>query len=116
MQDHVTRVVLFILSLQADVCRPFLIISPSSALPLWEAEFSHLASSVNVVLYSGNKDMRRSIRTMEFYEEGGCIMFEVLLAPPEAVVEVIFQEINLCLLHSNNLWILCCLPYSFYLF
>lgn len=84
------RVVLFILSLQADVCRPFLIISTSSVLPLWEAEFSRLASSVNVVVYSGNKDIRRSIRTMEFYEEGGCIMFEVLLAPPEVVVEVIY--------------------------
>ncbi|KAJ9698071.1 hypothetical protein PVL29_007263 [Vitis rotundifolia] len=85
--DRVMRVVLFILSLQADVCRPFLIISTSSVLPLWEAEFSRLASSVNVVVYSGNKDIRRSIRTMEFYEEGGCIMFEVLLAPPEVVVE-----------------------------
>ena len=95
------RVVLFILSLQADVCRPFLIISTSNVLPLWEAEFSRLASSMNVVVYSGNKDIRRSIRTMEFYEEGGCIMFDVLLVPPEAVVEVIYiQEISLCLQQS----------------
>ncbi|KAK9280486.1 hypothetical protein L1049_014178 [Liquidambar formosana] len=86
-QERIMKVILFILSLQSNVCYPFLIISASSAISSWEAEFSRLAASVNVIVYNGNRDMRRSIRTLEFYSEGGCIMFQVLLSPPEAIVE-----------------------------
>uniref|UniRef100_A0A5B7AM86 Putative helicase protein MOM1 isoform X1 n=1 Tax=Davidia involucrata TaxID=16924 RepID=A0A5B7AM86_DAVIN len=86
-QDRVMKVILFILSLLPDVCQPFLIISTSNALSLWEAGFLHLAPSIEVVVYSGNKDTRRSIRMLEFYEEGGCIMFQVLLSSQDAVVE-----------------------------
>ncbi|KAL7198220.1 hypothetical protein ACSBR2_020685 [Camellia fascicularis] len=86
-QERVIEVILFILSLVSDVSQPFLIITNSCALSLWEAEFSRLSSSTNVVVYSGNKDSRRIIRTFEFYEEGGCIMFQVLLSTVEAVVE-----------------------------
>ncbi|KAI7990761.1 Helicase protein MOM1 [Camellia lanceoleosa] len=86
-QERVIEVILFILSLVSDVTQPFLIITNSCALSLWEAEFSRLSSSTNVVVYSGNKDSRRIIRTFEFYEEGGCIMFQVLLSTVEAIVE-----------------------------
>ncbi|CAK9165204.1 unnamed protein product [Ilex paraguariensis] len=85
-QDRVMKVILFIQSLP-NVYQPFLIIATSNALPSWEAEFLRLAPSVDVVIYSGNRDTRRSIRTLEFYEEGGNTMFQVLLSPPEAVVE-----------------------------
>ncbi|KAA8550372.1 hypothetical protein F0562_002056 [Nyssa sinensis] len=81
------KVILFILSLLPDVSQPFLIISTSNALSLWETGFSCLAPSIEVVVYSGNKDIRRSIRTLEFYGEGGCIIFQVLLSSPDAVVE-----------------------------
>ncbi|KAF8397710.1 hypothetical protein HHK36_016632 [Tetracentron sinense] len=87
LQERVRKVVLFILSLQSDVRRPFLIVSASSALSIWEAEFLRLAPSVNVVVYNGTRDVRKNIRTLEFYEEGGCIMFEVLLSPLDAIVE-----------------------------
>lgn len=81
------KVISFILSLQSDLCCPFLIVSASSALSLWEAEFLRLAPSIDVVVYSGNRDTRRSIRRLELFDEGR-IMFHVLLSPPEAIVEV----------------------------
>ncbi|OVA18048.1 SNF2-related [Macleaya cordata] len=86
-QERVIKVILFILALQSIVCRPFLIISTSSALSAWEAEFLRLAPSVNVVVYGGSRDVRKNIRMLEFYEEGGCTMFQVLLSPPDALVE-----------------------------
>ncbi|XP_028070607.1 helicase protein MOM1-like isoform X2 [Camellia sinensis] len=86
-QERVTEVVLFILSLLSDVSQPFLIISNSSVLSLWEAEFSRLAPSTDVVVYGGSKDSRRIIRTLEFSEDGGCTMFQVLLCPINALVE-----------------------------
>lgn len=87
------KVVLFILSFQGDLKQPFLIITPSSALSLWEAEFSHWASCENIVVYQGNSDIRATIRTLEFYNEGGCIMFQVLLSPLEVVIEVLFHNL-----------------------
>lgn len=82
------KVILFILSLQRYARLPFLLVSTPSALPVWENELSHLAPSVNVVVYSGKKDVRKCIRTLEFYEEHGRVMFEVLVSSPEDVVEV----------------------------
>ncbi|XP_019052887.1 PREDICTED: uncharacterized protein LOC104595051 isoform X5 [Nelumbo nucifera] len=86
-QERVIRVVLFILSLQPDVCRPFLIISSSTVLSVWEAQFLHVAPSVNVIVYDGSKDVRKTLRSLKFYKEGGCIMFHVLLSPPDAIIE-----------------------------
>lgn len=83
------KVILFIISLHSDVCRPFLIISNSTNVPIWEAELLRLAPFVNSVVYSGNKDVRKSIRELEFYDyESGHSMFQVLVSPPEAIVEV----------------------------
>ncbi|XP_058094527.1 uncharacterized protein LOC131240366 [Magnolia sinica] len=86
-QERIMKVILFIISIQSYICRPFLIISTSSSIPAWEDELLHLAPSFNFVVYSGNKDVRKCIRSLEFYENGGCVMFQVLLSHPDAVVE-----------------------------
>ncbi|RWR81523.1 helicase protein MOM1-like protein isoform X1 [Cinnamomum micranthum f. kanehirae] len=86
-QERIMKVILFIISLQSDAYRPFLIISISTSVPTWEAELLRLAPSVNSVVYSGNTDVRKSIRELEFYEESGHPIFQVLVSPPEAIVE-----------------------------
>lgn len=88
LQERIVKVILFILSLLSDVSRPFLIISTSTLLLSWEDEFSRLAPSTDVVVYNGSKEIRTSVRTLEFYEEGGCIMFQALITSPEIVIEV----------------------------
>lgn len=86
-QDRIMKIVLFIVSLQPQNCQPFLIIANSTALSLWEAEFLRLAPLVNVVVYCGNKDVRGIIRRLEFFGDGGCVMFQVLLSSSEDIVE-----------------------------
>ncbi|KAL3531943.1 hypothetical protein ACH5RR_005464 [Cinchona calisaya] len=86
-QERVVRVVLFLFSLLKESSGPFLIITTSASLSMWEAEFQRWAANVNVVLYKGSGDIRVIIRTLEFYNEGGNIMFQVLLSPSIAVVE-----------------------------
>nr|XP_029117149.1 uncharacterized protein LOC105033425 isoform X2 [Elaeis guineensis] len=86
-QERVVKSILFIIALLSHACRPFLIISTITSLSLWEAKFHRLAPSINVVVYNGSKAVRKMIRTLEFYEEGGCIMFQVLLSHPDAIVE-----------------------------
>lgn len=88
LQERIAKVVAFILSLQSDFHRPFLIISTPPTLCCWDNEFFHLAPSIDVVVYSGNKDLRRSIRTIEFDGVGGYMMFQVLVTSPEAIIEV----------------------------
>jgi hypothetical protein len=100
LQERITKVIALILSLQPDVHRPFLVISTSAALSAWDQEFLHLAPSLNVVVYSGNKDIRKSIRGLEFYQEGGHqegggLLFQVLITSPEVVMMV-----YLCSLHG----------------
>ncbi|KAK6163344.1 hypothetical protein DH2020_000208 [Rehmannia glutinosa] len=85
-QDRTMTLVFFIQSLN-EICHPFLIVAASDSLSQWEAEFARLAPSVDVVVYSGNIDNRKGIRASEFYEEGGCVMLQVLLSSPEAVFE-----------------------------
>lgn len=81
------KVIHFISSLVTNVHRPFLIITPRASLSSWEAEFVHLASSINVVVYGGSANARNIIRSLEFYE-GDQVMFQVLLSRPEAIAEV----------------------------
>ncbi|XP_020538244.1 protein CHROMATIN REMODELING 4 isoform X2 [Jatropha curcas] len=73
-QERILKVILFILYLQHIVRRPLLIISSANALSVWEAEFLRVASSVNFIVYEGNKDVRNSIRSLEFYNEGSGIV------------------------------------------
>ncbi|XP_017701402.2 uncharacterized protein LOC103719900 isoform X2 [Phoenix dactylifera] len=86
-QERVVKSILFIIALLSHSCRPFLIISTITSLSLWETKFNRVAPSINVVVYNGSKPVRKMIRTLEFYEEGGCIMFQVLLSHPDAIVE-----------------------------
>ncbi|KAL5998653.1 hypothetical protein ACLOJK_009597 [Asimina triloba] len=106
--ERMLEVILFILSLQPYAWRPFLIISSSATLCLWEAELIRLAPSINVVVYGGDRDARKCIRETEFYEDGGCVMIEVLLVSPDVVAEdhevlellgweaIIIDECELC--------------------
>lgn len=87
-QERILKAVLFILSFQGDLKQPFLIITPSNVLSLWEAEFSHWASGENIVVYKGNSAIRATIKALEFYNEAGCVMFQVLLSPVEVVIQV----------------------------
>ncbi|XVF20260.1 hypothetical protein REPUB_Repub11eG0182400 [Reevesia pubescens] len=84
-QERIPNVVSSILSFPSDISRPFLIISTSTSQYSWDEEFLHLAPSSDVVVYSGSKEIRNSIRNLEFYEEGGCIMFQVLITSPEVI-------------------------------
>ncbi|KAG0498767.1 hypothetical protein HPP92_003458 [Vanilla planifolia] len=65
-QERFTRSVLFALSLQSHSYGPFLIITTTSSLPLWLAEFAHLAPSLNVVMYQGDKHVRRLLQNLNF--------------------------------------------------
>lgn len=87
LQDRLVNVILFISSL-SEYHQPFLVLTTSNALSQWEAEFMRLASSIDIVVYNGNRDTRRSIRTLEFYDEGGGIMLQLLLSTLEIVIEV----------------------------
>lgn len=81
------KVISLVQSFQSDTCGPFLIISTSAALRSWDAEFLQLATCLNVVVYSGDKSLRKSIRKLEFYV-GSCIAFDVLITTLEVVLEV----------------------------
>nr|XP_029123602.1 helicase protein MOM1 isoform X3 [Elaeis guineensis] len=86
-QERVVKSILFIIASLSHASRPFLVISTITSLSLWETKFNRLAPSINVIVYNGSKDVRKIIRTLEFYEEGGCIMFQVLLSHPDAIIE-----------------------------
>ncbi|GMI81866.1 hypothetical protein HRI_001855900 [Hibiscus trionum] len=86
-QERISNVVSSILAFSSDISRPFLIISSSASQYSWDEEFLHLAPSVDVVVYSGSKEIRNSIRNLEFYDEGSCIMFQVLITSPEVISE-----------------------------
>ncbi|GER28757.1 chromodomain-helicase-DNA-binding protein [Striga asiatica] len=85
-QDLITTVLFFLQSM-GEIFRPFLFVTASSSLSQWEDEFARLVPSVDVVVYSGNKDTRKGIRAAEFYDEGGFLMLQVLLSSVEAVFE-----------------------------
>ncbi|KAL6622402.1 hypothetical protein ACP70R_032281 [Stipagrostis hirtigluma subsp. patula] len=85
-QERVIKTILFVMSIVPDICRPLLIVSTSASLSLWEAKFNRLAASINVVVYNGDKDVRKSIQGLEFYENGS-MMLQVLLSHPDAILE-----------------------------
>ncbi|CAL0332295.1 unnamed protein product [Lupinus luteus] len=89
IDDHerILKVVAFIATLQSDIYRPFLIISTAASLHSWEDEFHQLDPSIDVAIYNGNKEMRNSIRRSELYDEGGCILFQVLIVVPHILIE-----------------------------
>ncbi|KAJ8751378.1 hypothetical protein K2173_016575 [Erythroxylum novogranatense] len=84
--ERVLRVILFLTSLSYHVSKPILIITTSDMLNLWDQEFFHIASS-DVVVYCGNKDLRKGIRTLEFNEEGNCALFQYLITSMDIFIE-----------------------------
>lgn len=87
---------LYVLSL-SDTCWPFLIVTTSSLLPLWEAGFLRAVPSVDTVVYNGSIHNRQCIRMLEFYDDDGRMMLQVLLSSVEIVVEVHYKAQLLCL-------------------
>ncbi|KAJ4822288.1 hypothetical protein Tsubulata_006393 [Turnera subulata] len=90
-QERKMKAISFILSLSSNVSSPFLIISSTSSLHSWDDELFRLAPSVYTVVYHGNRGVRESIRALEFAEESGGVMFQVLVTSPEIVI----QDLNL---------------------
>ena len=82
------KIIAFILTLQPDVLRPFLVITTSTALGLWDSELLRFAPSFNAVVYKGNKNVRKNIRDLEFYQ-GSYPMFQALICSLEVMMEVI---------------------------
>ncbi|KAK8915883.1 Helicase protein MOM1 [Platanthera zijinensis] len=85
--ERITRAIMFVLSLQSHACQPSLIITTPGSLQLWQADFRRLAPSMNVIIYQGDKHVRKLIQNVEFYDKSGRLMFQVLLADPKAIVE-----------------------------
>ncbi|KAK8988434.1 hypothetical protein V6N11_029824 [Hibiscus sabdariffa] len=85
--ERISNVISSILAFSSEISSPFLIICSSASQYSWDEEFLHLAPSVDVVVYSGSKEIRNSIRNLEFYDEGSCIMFQVLITSPEVISE-----------------------------
>lgn len=86
-KERVTKTVLFTMSVWPEVCKPFLIVTPPPSLSLWEDQFNNLAPFINVVVYGGGKDKLKSIQDLEFYDNRGCTMLQVLLSHPDAILE-----------------------------
>ncbi|KAE9585765.1 putative DNA helicase chromatin remodeling SNF2 family [Lupinus albus] len=89
IDDHerILKVVAFIATLQSDIYRPFLIISTAACLHSWANEFDQVDPSIDVAIYNGDKEMRNSIQRFELYDEGGCILFQVLIVVPHILIE-----------------------------
>ncbi|KAF0929200.1 hypothetical protein E2562_016436, partial [Oryza meyeriana var. granulata] len=86
-KEYVIKAILFMLTVLPDVCQPFLIVTTPASLSAWEVQFNHLAPFINVVVYDGQKDILKLIQDLEFYENRNCMMLQVLLSHPDAILE-----------------------------
>uniref|UniRef100_A0A0D9VB84 PHD-type domain-containing protein n=1 Tax=Leersia perrieri TaxID=77586 RepID=A0A0D9VB84_9ORYZ len=86
-KEYVIKTILFMLAILPDVCQPFLIVTTPASLSAWEVQFNHLAPFINVVVYDGQKDTLKLIQDLEFYENRSCMMLQVLLSHPDAILE-----------------------------
>ncbi|KAK8521915.1 hypothetical protein V6N12_066487 [Hibiscus sabdariffa] len=59
LQERILNVISSILAFSSEISRPFLIISSSASQYSWDEEFLHLASSVDVVVCNGSKEIRK---------------------------------------------------------
>lgn len=86
-QERIAIMIAFTLSLIKDfhINRPILIITSTAGIYCWESEFLRWASSVNMVAYCGNRESRDIIRKLEFSEESGCVLVQIVLSTSEAV-------------------------------
>uniref|UniRef100_I1NWH3 PHD-type domain-containing protein n=1 Tax=Oryza glaberrima TaxID=4538 RepID=I1NWH3_ORYGL len=86
-KEYVTKTILFTLTVLPDVCQPLLIVTTPASLSAWEIQFNHLAPFINVVVYDGQKDTLKLIQDLEFYDNRRCMMLQVLLSHPDAILE-----------------------------
>ncbi|XP_048551306.1 chromodomain-helicase-DNA-binding protein 7-like isoform X1 [Triticum urartu] len=86
-KEHILKTILFTMVVLADARQPFLIVTTTASLSLWEVQFNKLAPHINVVVHDGRKDMLKSIQAQQFFENGNHITSQVLLSHPEAILE-----------------------------
>ncbi|KAL5199924.1 hypothetical protein ABZP36_021127 [Zizania latifolia] len=86
-KEYVIKTILFMLTVLPDVCQPFLIVVTPASLSAWEVQFNHLAPFVNVVVYDGGKDTLKLTQDLEFYGNRNCMILQVLLSHPDAILE-----------------------------
>ncbi|KAH9288415.1 hypothetical protein KI387_032532 [Taxus chinensis] len=77
----------FILSLmkEFDIIQPVLIVTSIAGVSLWESEILQWDPSVNIIVYCGNRDARDVIRKLEFFDESGCMMAQIVLSTVDIV-------------------------------
>ena len=102
LQDRLFKVAFFVSSLLDKLKEPILILADSSALSLWETEFSKWSKLIRVLTYKGNKDVRADIRASELFSQNGSVMCQVLLSSPDDLVEV-HNCLNMKLIYT--IWI-----------
>ncbi|KAF7028110.1 hypothetical protein CFC21_040075 [Triticum aestivum] len=86
-KEHILKTILFSMVVLADARQPFLIVTTTASLSLWEVQFNKLAPHINVVVHDGRADMLKLIQAQEFNENGSHITSQVLLSHPEAILE-----------------------------
>ncbi|KAM3347174.1 hypothetical protein ACQJBY_021257 [Aegilops geniculata] len=86
-KEHILKTILFTMVVLADARQPFLIVTTTASLSLWEVQFNKLAPHINVVVHDGREDMLKLIQAQEFYENRSHITSQVLLSHPEAILE-----------------------------
>lgn len=86
-QERIAIMIAFTLSLIKDfhINRPILIITSTAGIYCWESEFLRWASSINMVAYCGNRESRDIIRKLEFSEESGCVLVQIVLSTSDVV-------------------------------
>ncbi|XBI62406.1 hypothetical protein VPH35_043028 [Triticum aestivum] len=94
-KEHILKTILFTMVVLADARQPFLIVTTTASLSLWEVQFNKLAPHINVVVHDGRKDMLKSIQAQQFFENGNHITSQVLLSHPEAILEDIPEYRNM---------------------
>ncbi|XP_057841806.2 uncharacterized protein LOC131051349 isoform X2 [Cryptomeria japonica] len=86
-QERIMTVIAFILSLikEFNITRPILIITSTAGVPIWESEILQWVPSGNTVAYYGNQKAREVIQKLEFFDESGCLMAQIVLSTPDIV-------------------------------
>jgi len=63
------KVVCLVSSLVISTCQPVLIITLVELIPFLGDEFLRVSGDIIVVIYGGNADARKIIRSLEFYDK-----------------------------------------------
>nr|XP_043631394.1 uncharacterized protein LOC122602853 isoform X2 [Erigeron canadensis] len=85
-QERIMRIVLFILSLK-DVTLPFLLITTSDSISLWEAMLLKIVPCNALKVSLEDKDEKRTCRLLQVHKESGQLAFQILLYHVETFVK-----------------------------